>query len=250
MSAEVGTGGQRPRVLVVDDDPDVLESLAELLRRRYEVVATSKPEEATKILRSGTEIALVLADQRMPDKTGVELLAEAAAYSPETVRMLFTGYSDIEAVVAAINDGRVFRYITKPWNPDELLAHVSAAVRTFSVARENARLTAELREAMERVESERDRAERLQMEELDLNARNEILLHALKDLRDSHWHLRRLQELLPICAYCGKVRTSDDQWQSVESYLRDNSNFLTHGVCPECAAQLRADVDRGVGAPS
>ena len=162
--------------------------------------------------------------------------------------MLFTGYSDISAVIAAINDGHVFRYITKPWDPEELLANVAAAVRTFAVARENVRLTAELREAVAREKNERDRADRLEREELDLSDRNQILGRALQDLRDSHWHLRRLQELLPICAYCGKVRTGDDHWQSIESYLRENSDFLTHGICPSCASEIERGVtSEGVG---
>ena len=236
-----------PRVLVVDDDADVLDSLVELLRRDYTVMGTTDPDEALSILEQDREIALILTDQRMPDKTGVELLAEAAGLSPETVRMLFTGYSDISAVIAAINDGRVFRYITKPWDPEELLANVRVAVRTFEVAKENARLTAKLEQAVDEALSERERAERLQLEELDLNHRNETLGRALEDLRTSHWHLRRLQELLPICVYCRKVRTGDDYWQSVEAYLAENSDFLTHGICPECLAKVNGELEESHG---
>jgi response regulator RpfG family c-di-GMP phosphodiesterase len=239
--------GGRPKILVVDDDADVLESLVELLRREYEVLGTADPTEALAVLERDREIALILSDQRMPDKTGVELLADAAEVSPETVRMLLTGYSDISAVIAAINGGRVFRYITKPWDPEELLANVRAAVSTFAIAKENVRLTAELQQAVDEVLSERERVERLQSEELDLNHRNETLGRALEDLRASHWHLRRLQELLPICSYCGKVRTGEDYWQSVETYLAENSDFLTHGVCPECMAGIERGLDVGHG---
>jgi hypothetical protein len=66
---------------------------------------------------------------------------------------------------------------------------------------------------------------------------------ALADLRSSHWHLRRLKELLPICSYCGKVRTGEDYWQSVEAYLAENADFLTHGVCPECLAKLDLELE-------
>lgn len=239
--------GGRPKILVVDDDADVLESLVELLRREYEVTGTTDPMEALAVLERDRDTALILSDQRMPDKTGVELLAEAAEASPETVRMLFTGYSDISAVIRAINDGRVFRYITKPWDPEELLANVRAAVTTFAVAKENVRLTAELRQAVDYALSERERAERLRSEELDLSRRNETLSRALEDLRASHWHLRRLQELLPICSYCGKVRTGEDYWQSVETYLAENSDFLTHGICPECMADVEKELEAGRG---
>jgi response regulator RpfG family c-di-GMP phosphodiesterase len=238
--------GRRPRVLVVDDDSDVLDSLVELLHRDYEVIATTDPAEAMIILHADRELALVLADQRMPDKTGVELLAEAAQLRPDAARMLFTGYSDISAVIAAINDGRVYRYITKPWNPDELLANVAAAVRIHGITRENSRLTSELRRALSEAQGEKDRVEHREPEESDAAHRNEILASALEDLRESHWHLRRIQELLPICSYCGKVRTEDTYWQSVEDYLRKNSDFLTHSVCPECLAELEKELDMGL----
>ncbi len=237
----------RPKVLVVDDDADVLDSLVELLRRDYTVMGTCDPYEALSILEEDREISLLLTDQRMPHKTGVELLTEAAELNPETVRMLFTGYSDISAVIAAINDGRVFRYITKPWDPEELLANVAAAVRTFAIAKENVRLTAELERAVDVALSERERAERLQLAESDLSRRNETLGLALEDLRTSHWHLRRLQELLPMCVYCRKVRTGEDYWQSVEAYLRENSDFLTHGICPECLAKVDRELEESHG---
>jgi response regulator RpfG family c-di-GMP phosphodiesterase len=242
-----GRSGERPTVLVVDDDVGVLKSLMELLRRDYRVIGTTDPGEAISALEGGHEIALILTDQRMPGKTGVELLADAAGLSPDTVRMLFTGYSDIAAVISAINDGRVFRYITKPWDPEELLANVNAAVRTFSIAKENARLTAELGQAVDEALSERDRAERLYSAGLDLGERNDTLSRALEDLRTSHWHLRRLQELLPMCAYCGKVRTGEDYWESVQTYLTENSDFLTHGICPECAAKAKRELEAGYG---
>jgi response regulator RpfG family c-di-GMP phosphodiesterase len=228
----------RPRILVVDDDRDVLDSLVELLRRDYEVVSTSDPAEAASILQADQDLALILTDQRMPGKTGVELLAEAARRNPETVRMLFTGYSDISAVIAAINDGFVYRYITKPWEPEELLANVAAAVRTYAVAAENVRLTAELKAALDQTQREKDRVRRLERDEPALGERNTILAQAIDDLRDSHWLLRRIQNVLPICAYCGKVRVAEAHWQSVEDFLRENSDFLSHGVCPDCLKKL------------
>ncbi len=238
-ASEGRSARHRPRILVVDDDEDVLDSLVELLRRDYEVVSTSDPDEAESILQTDTNLALILTDQRMPGRTGVELLAEAARRNPEAIRMLFTGYSDISAVISAINDGSVFKYITKPWEPEELLANVAAAVRTYAVARENVRLTTELKAALEVAQMEQDRVRHMEEHESDLERRNEILAQAIGDLHDSHWLLRRIREVLPMCAYCGRVRVADDTWQSVESYLRENSDFLTHGVCPECLRELK-----------
>jgi hypothetical protein len=75
--------------------------------------------------------------------------------------------------------------------------------------------------------------------------KNAALEKALADLDASHWRLRRLQELLPICVYCGKVRTGEDYWESLHSYLTENADFLTHGICPECATEAEREVEAG-----
>lgn len=264
----------KPKVLVVDDEPGVLESIRELLRREFEVFVTSDPAEAVRILER-EDIAVVLTDQRMPKTSGVELLARSARLCPETVRVLFTGYSDIEAVIQAINEGRVFRYVAKPWDPDELLDLVRECTGQHGLAEENIRLTAELASAlesellelaeslseggvltMEAEERGRELAQSLAEREVDrlaeraaaeqgLVARNAALQAALDDVRRSHWMLRRVQELLPVCSYCGKVRTGEGRWQTMREYLNENADFLTHGVCPDCLAALESEMKEG-----
>jgi hypothetical protein len=76
------------------------------------------------------------------------------------------------------------------------------------------------------------------------NAKKSAALEkALADLGHSTWHLKRLQELLPICVYCRKVRTGEDYWQSVEAYLEENADFLTHGICPDCLSRMKLELD-------
>lgn len=273
MDTEERARGARPKVLVVDDEPAVLESVRELLYRDYEVFVASDPSEALAILER-QDIAVVLTDQRMPKTSGVELLARSARLRPETVRVLFTGYSDIEAVIQAINKGRVFRYVAKPWDPDELLDIVKECTTQYDLAEENIRLTAELASALETellglvvglseggvlsaeaaqrgrelaqsiAEREVDRLAVHEAAERGLKARNEALQAALDDLHRSHWMLRRVQELLPVCSYCGKVRTGEGRWQTLLEYLHENSDFLTHGVCPDCLAAVEAELTR------
>ena len=136
----------RPTLLVVDDEVEVLNSLHDLLRLDYRVLTCESGSDALKYLQSSEEIHVVLSDQRMPGMTGVEVLRHARRLRPEATRLLFTAYADIKAVVDAINQGSVYRYISKPWDPDELQAVVRQAIEQRELIVEKARLMEELRE--------------------------------------------------------------------------------------------------------
>ena len=108
-------------ILVVDDEAEILFSLRGLLRQEFELHTAESGAEALEIMRRQV-IHVIMTDQRMPQMTGVELLQQARGACPEAVRIVFTGYADIKAVIDAINQGQIFRYLTKPWDPDELVA--------------------------------------------------------------------------------------------------------------------------------
>ncbi|MFO0887806.1 MAG: hybrid sensor histidine kinase/response regulator [Isosphaeraceae bacterium] len=137
----------RPRVLVVDDEPEVLSSVRDLLRIDYHVLTAQRGAEALEILRADPEITVVLTDQRMPGMSGVEVLHEAREIRPEASRLLFTAYTEIHTVIGAINQGNVFRYITKPWLPEELESVVRQAVERHDLIVEKNRLLRELQES-------------------------------------------------------------------------------------------------------
>lgn len=108
-------------ILVVDDEPEILLSLRGLLRQEFELHTAESGPEALDIMRRHV-IHVLMTDQRMPQMTGVELLQQSREVCPEAVRIVFTGYADIKAVIDAINRGQIFRYLTKPWDPDELIS--------------------------------------------------------------------------------------------------------------------------------
>ena len=141
----------RPTLLVVDDERDVLRSVHDLLRIDYRVVTYQRGAEALEFLRSAESVHVILSDQRMPGMTGVEVLRQAKAIRPETTRLLFTAYTDIRTVIDAINQGHVFRYLAKPWDPDELEAVVRQAVEHHNLIVEKNRLLAELQETNARL---------------------------------------------------------------------------------------------------
>lgn len=116
----------KPRVLLVDDEERILRSLGLLLRMQYQVFATSDGYEALDILKR-EKIHVLISDQRMPIMSGSELLRQAKDVAPDTIRILLTGYADADAALDSVNEGEIFRYITKPWGPKELRDTIAQA---------------------------------------------------------------------------------------------------------------------------
>jgi response regulator RpfG family c-di-GMP phosphodiesterase len=118
----------RPKILCVDDEPLMLEGLEAGLRRRYDVFTALDGKQGLNTLRSESSIAVVVSDMRMPVMDGAAFLAEARQAAPDAVRLLLTGQADIAAAIAAVNEGQVFRFLTKPCPPAQLLTAVQCAV--------------------------------------------------------------------------------------------------------------------------
>ena len=113
-------------LLFVDDEERVLRSLEMLFKNRYRVLTTTDGQEAVAIAKR-ERVHVVVSDQRMPIMTGVEVLRRVRAVSPNTMRLLLTGYSDLEAIVNSVNEGEIFRYLSKPWSAKEILGTVTQA---------------------------------------------------------------------------------------------------------------------------
>lgn len=118
----------RANILLVDDEERVLRSLEMLLKSRFKVFTTTDPNEAIDIVGRNT-IHVAVSDQRMPIVTGVELLRRIRQVSPNSMRLLLTGYADLEAIVNSVNEGEIFRYLSKPWNGQEIVATVANAAQ-------------------------------------------------------------------------------------------------------------------------
>ncbi len=148
MSAEV-----KPKILVVDDEQPILNALSRALRRSFDVLLSLNGQSALEILRS-QEVAVILSDQRMPEMSGVEFFKKASGIQPDAVRIMLTGYSDIQAVVEAVNSGQIFYYLQKPWEPETLSLILQRGVEKYGIIQENRRLTRELDEANRRLQDE------------------------------------------------------------------------------------------------
>jgi serine phosphatase RsbU (regulator of sigma subunit)/FixJ family two-component response regulator len=137
------------KLMVVDDEPDNLDLLYRTFRRDYKVYRADGAMSALETLDREGEMALIISDQRMPMMNGTELLSKTVERFPETIRILLTGYTDVDDLVEAINSGKVFKYITKPWNPEELKITVQQASETYLLLKKR---TQELRRALRREE--------------------------------------------------------------------------------------------------
>ena len=137
---------RRHTLLVVDDEVDVLESLRHLFHRSYRVLTASSGDQALELLNKN-DVHLILSDQRMPGMSGDVFLRHARRIRPNAIRMLFTGYADIQAVINAVNEGNIFRYILKPWDAGELEGVIRQAAEQYELLAERKRLIAELQAA-------------------------------------------------------------------------------------------------------
>jgi DNA-binding NtrC family response regulator len=142
-------------VLVVDDEPDILASFRLSYGGEFAIHCAASGADGLEMLRA-KDIAVVVADQRMPEMAGTEFLERTMDVRPDLVRIILTGYTDIDVLVEAINASRIYRYVTKPWDHQELRITLRHAVETYYLERENARLVDELRIANERLASENE----------------------------------------------------------------------------------------------
>lgn len=135
---------KKPKMLVVDDEPDNLDLLYRTFRRDFNVLRAENGIIALEILAAEGEVAVIISDQRMPEMKGTEFLSKTVPQFPDTMRIILTGFTDVEDLVEAINSGQVYKYITKPWDPNELKLVVQRAAETYELLKQR---TEELRRA-------------------------------------------------------------------------------------------------------
>lgn len=140
------------KILCVDDEPNVLNALRRLfMDEEYEILTAPSAQDGISTLEK-EEIQLVISDYRMPSMNGVEFLREVYRRWPNTVRIVLSGYADASAIVGAINDGHIYKFIPKPWNDDELKVTISNAIERYFLFKKNKELTQELKEKNEELE--------------------------------------------------------------------------------------------------
>jgi DNA-binding NtrC family response regulator len=133
-------------VLYVDDEINNLNSFKAAFRRDFEIFVAQSARDGRKILDTN-EIGVIITDQRMPGMTGIEFLESILSVYPDTIRILLTGFSDMNAVMDAINRGQVYKYLVKPWQNEELRLYIQNALEIYNLRKENKELAYKLQVA-------------------------------------------------------------------------------------------------------
>lgn len=195
-------GEKKKKVLIAEDDRVSRRLLGASLKKwGYEILAACDGREALEAFRSDGSIQMAILDWMMPNMEGPEVCRhiKAAADRPFTYVIMLTAMSEKRDIVKALSTG-ADDYVAKPWDASELDARIRAGFRII---------------------------------ELETSLRRKIgeLEHALE-------HVEQLQGILPICAWCRRIRDDSDYWHSIESYLEMHSQAkLTHSICPDCMAK-------------
>lgn len=157
-----------PQILYVDDENDNLTVFYSAFRRHYEIHLASSGKEGLEIMKK-QEIQLIITDQRMPEMTGTAFLEKTIPAYPDCIRIILTGFSDIDAVIQAINKGRIYRYITKPWDKEEMKITIDNGLETYKLKQQNKRLLEELVEANTTLEQKViDRTKRIEFQKKEI----------------------------------------------------------------------------------
>jgi len=189
-------------VLFVDDELNILKAVKRLLRNEpWEVLSASRPQEALELLDT-TPVQVVVSDQRMPEMSGVDLLAVVRERHPDLVRMMLTGYTEMNVAVEAINRGEIFRLITKPWNDEELKATLRQAFDHFDLKEEIKRLNQVTRE------------QNFKLQDMNRNLEHKVR-ERTKQLAEKHAELRT--------AYVQTIRTLAEAVDAKDAYTRGHS---------------------------
>lgn len=136
---------EKIKILYVDDEENNLQAFKATFRRDFKIFLALSASEGREILKT-EDVHIIITDQRMPEETGVDFLASIIPINPDPIRILLTGYTDIQAVIDAINKGQVYHYLTKPWEEDYMRTVIHNAYEVYMLRRENRQLNSELME--------------------------------------------------------------------------------------------------------
>lgn len=216
----------KPIVFFIDDEPDILQSILRITRHeQYKVETFDDPRKALAELVT-REVAVVVADQRMPGMTGTELLEKVRIQCPNTIRMILSGDAEIDSVLSAINKGKIFHFITKPCGDDDLKSAINEAIKQYFLLVENKRLT-ELtkRQNLELIELNKSLEEKVEQRTRKIKQKEAQLKEALQGIisavaltvetRDPYTagHQTRVAEL--ACAIAKEMGLSHDQTEGI-----------------------------------
>lgn len=225
---------KRPKIFYVDDDQGNLEVFKASFFRDYETLTATSGEDALKLMKANSDVAVFITDQRMPGMSGIELLKQMATLYPDIIRIIITAYSDIELVINAINECQIYKYLTKPWDLVELRLVLKNAVEIFELRNQNKYLLNNLKNANQELTAKVVELETLSKEltmySLQLVQKNEKIKEIKQLLQQVNENFeagfKQIQQT--IYAINSSLRMDQD-WDSFMLYFEKvNINFFQH----------------------
>ena len=222
---------EKQNILIIDDDQNIRKTLSDILRvKGYEVLTASSGTEGLDFVKQSA-ITLAIIDLGLPDIPGLEVLSRIKETHPFIESIILTGNASLDSAIEATNKG-AFSYLLKPYDPEQLELHIMRAIEKRqaqeTIARHNMeleRINAQLKKT--NMELFHEVAERKRAEE----EKEKLII----ELQESLAKIKTLKGLLPICAWCKKIRTDKGYWQQLESFLKEYSEAeFSHGICPDC----------------
>ena len=170
------------RLLLVDDEPNIVAALKRLLRsEQYQIFTAHSGPQGLELLAE-QPVDVIVSDQRMPGMVGADFLRKAREQYPETIRIMLSGYTELQSVTDAVNEGAIYKFLTKPWDDEQLRGHIAEAFRVKEIADENLRLDLEVRTANQELAAANRRMEQLLTEKQRQITRDEISLSIAREL--------------------------------------------------------------------
>jgi len=170
------------RLLLVDDEPNILHALKRLLRRDQYEIFTANDGAAGLAILAQHPVDVILSDQRMPGMLGADFLRKAKLAYPDTIRIMLSGYTELQSVTDAVNESAIYKFLTKPWDDEQLRGHIAEAFRVKEIADDNLRLHQEVKTANLELAATNRRMEALLLESERQISRDEISLNVAREL--------------------------------------------------------------------
>lgn len=172
----------RRRLLLVDDEPNIVAALQRLLRREnYQIHTANSGAQGLEVLAENA-VDIIVSDQRMPGMLGADFLRKAREIFPDTIRIMLSGYTELQSVTDAVNEGAIYKFLTKPWDDEQLRGHIAEAFRIKEIADDNERLHMEVRSANQELASANRKLELLLTEKQEQISLDEITLKVAREL--------------------------------------------------------------------
>jgi DNA-binding NtrC family response regulator len=229
---------EKQKILIIDDDLNIRKTLSDILNiKGYETFTVSNGTEGADFLKR-SPVNLVIIDLGLPDISGLEVLSRVKADNPFIEAIILTGNASLDSAIEATNKG-AFSYLLKPYDMEQLMLHIRRAIEKQEaqqiITRHNIelkRINAQLNESNRELTKEIVERQRAEEEKEKL----------IVELKESLAKIKTLSGLLPICAWCKKIRDDAGYWQQLESYIGKHSEAeFSHGICPDCLKQKYPD---------